>query len=747
VSSISIDPLLGRAVAGKYEIRELLGTGAMGKVYRAYHSGLDKMVAIKVLIRIPGVEEAQARRFRAEARAASRLEHPNSVQILDFGEEPDGLQYIVMELLEGIDLQQLVAEQGPLPTERVAWIMSQVFSALAAAHHSEVIHRDVKPGNIMLVQKSSEDGQIRDFVKVCDFGLAKILDPDANETGGPLTAKGAVFGTPAYMSPEQARGEPLDARSDIYSCGVVMYKMITGHAPFRAESATKVLLGHIHEVPPPLKSWGLPVEPGLEAVVLKAMAKEPQHRYPSARDARDALRALLERLGHAAPPTGVNPTPILPQARAQSMVATEQVRLRSDQADTQATLLATEVMSARPRPSSAVHTQYADTAPPPTPAPRRAPPAAPRAAPLSAPPPPAPGGAAGWALIPGALALIAAAGLVVVLALRHREAPPAGDPAAPSAAGSLAPGPAAQRALEHPDGTPQAGSLGTALASGPAAQRSLEHPDGTPGTPGTALAPGPAAQRALEHPDGTPRTPGTALAPGPAAQGSLEHPDGTPGTPGAALAPGPAAQRSLEHPDRTPQAGSLGTALAPGPAAHPDGTPGTLGAALAPKPESQRSLQAPRPRTPRAPAPQAQAVVLPSPAPPAPPTPAAVAGAALPAPVPAPAPPPPPAALRVDLTRVEVEGAVSRTRSQDALARHVAKAQACLQPLVGPGAEGQVAVAAELDGHGRLGKIEASGLTGAQDCVREAFEAARLPRPDTGGARVRFWLAYRTDSP
>ncbi|MCA9579935.1 MAG: serine/threonine protein kinase, partial [Myxococcales bacterium] len=202
---------------------------------------------------------------------ASRLEHPNTVRILDFGEEPDGLLYIAMEYLEGEDLQARIADQGPMTTQSVAWIMSQTFSALAAAHAHDVIHRDMKPGNIMLVRRDSEDGPIADFVKVCDFGLAKIADgPDGSLTGTPLTAQGAVFGTPAYMSPEQARGDPLDARSDIYSCGVVMYKMMVGHTPFRAESPTGVLLGHIHEAPPKLTSWGLPVHPELCRVVERA---------------------------------------------------------------------------------------------------------------------------------------------------------------------------------------------------------------------------------------------------------------------------------------------------------------------------------------------------------------------------------------------------------------------------------------------------------------------------------------------
>ncbi|MCB9649170.1 MAG: serine/threonine protein kinase [Deltaproteobacteria bacterium] len=597
MSSISIDPLLGRLVAGKYEIRELLGVGAMGKVFRAHHVGLDKAVAIKVLIRMPGVEEAQARRFRAEARAASRLEHPNSVQILDFGEDPDGLQYIVMELLEGIDLQQLVAEQGPLPTARVAWIMSQVFSALSAAHRSDVIHRDVKPGNIMLVEKASEEGPIQDFVKVCDFGLAKILDVGSGETA-PLTAKGAVFGTPAYMSPEQARGEPLDLRTDIYSSGVVMYKMITGHAPFRAESAPKVLLGHLHEEPPPLRSWGIEVDPGLEAVMLRAMAKDPADRYPSALEARDALRAVLAGLGHAPPATGRMTAP----ARPQSAVPTEQVRLRNDALDTQDTLLDTESATVHARGQSALDTRYAPTVPPPASRPEPPPTVATTAS----------GGTAWWALVPGALALVAAAA-------PGRGARPAQGGAGRGRGRPRAGGPGAD------DARPRARDAGRGRAGCP-----------SPSTP---------RGRASEAPPAAPDAP------------------------------------ALEEPE------------------------------------------------------------VPTPAPPAP-----APVAAMPAPR-APESPARPQPVVVTLARVEVQGAVSRTRCQDALARHLPKAQACLQPLVyaaGGAERGEVAVEADLDAQGRLVDMVARGLTGAQDCVREAFQAARLPRPDTGEVRVRFWLGYRS---
>jgi len=297
-AGMSTDLLVGRTIGEKFALESLLGAGAMGAVYRAHHIALDKIVAVKVMHRGLLADPTFATRFHREAKAASRLDHPNSIRILDFGEEPDGLLYIVMDHLDGRDLLRVIQEDWPLPAWRTVEILSQALSALAVAHDMGVLHRDLKPENIMVLRNVNDDGTPTDVVKVLDFGIAKITDGrdtqvPVSSTYSKLSTGGMLVGTPAYMSPEQAQGEPLDARSDLYSVGVILYQILTMCLPFEAASAVGLLLKHVHEKPPAPSSVSSAVHPGLEAVCLKAMSKQRRDRYPNAREMRAALRTAV----------------------------------------------------------------------------------------------------------------------------------------------------------------------------------------------------------------------------------------------------------------------------------------------------------------------------------------------------------------------------------------------------------------------------------------------------------------------
>jgi eukaryotic-like serine/threonine-protein kinase len=290
------DPTLGRTIAGKFAVQQRLGAGAMGVVYLARQLALDKVVAIKVLHRQLAVDGAFTERFRREARAASRLDHPNSIRVFDFGQEPDGLLYLAMEYVDGPDLFSVLSERGPLPPEAIVDLLCQVLAALAVAHDLGVLHRDLKPENIMIVRGKGDDGLPVDIVKVCDFGIAKIVDqsPDPSEDGARRhTTRGLVVGTPAYMSPEQARGGALDGRSDLYTVGVILYELLTGQVPFDGGSPLDVVLKHISEAPSPPSFHTPAVDPRLEAICMKALSKEPADRFQDAREMRLALRSAL----------------------------------------------------------------------------------------------------------------------------------------------------------------------------------------------------------------------------------------------------------------------------------------------------------------------------------------------------------------------------------------------------------------------------------------------------------------------
>jgi serine/threonine-protein kinase len=273
----SDDPLIGRTLPGGYVILELVGIGGMGRVYRAEQTNLGRTVAVKIVHPHLVGEESAVARFITEARAASRLNHPNSVGVIDFGKTSDGQLYLVMEFLRGRDLARVAYEEGPLPFRRIIEVLRQTLAALDEAHHLGIIHRDLKPENIIL-EPLRLGG---DFVKVVDFGLAKMR-PEAQMPS--ITSPGIVCGTPEYMSPEQGRGDPLDARSDVYALGIVLYQLLTGRLPFEADSPTQVVLMHLSKPPqdPRQVAPERQIPEPIVKVTLRALAKDPRERYASA---------------------------------------------------------------------------------------------------------------------------------------------------------------------------------------------------------------------------------------------------------------------------------------------------------------------------------------------------------------------------------------------------------------------------------------------------------------------------------
>src|SRR5262245_28886149 len=247
----------------------------MGKVYLAEQTNLGKQIAIKVLHANMAGDPSLEKRFHREARAASMLSHPNIVQTVDYGNDT-GILYIAMELLAGRDLRKVIRDEWPLGGERIAHLVGQVLSALDEAHAKGLVHRDLKPENVMLIDVRGE----ADFVKVCDFGIAKVQSERDGDSSA-ITTAGMVCGTPEYMSPEQARGDPLDGRSDLYSVAVILYHMVAGELPFRAESALGVVTKHLMEppVPPSKKRPGAVIAPPLEALIMRGLEKDREKRF------------------------------------------------------------------------------------------------------------------------------------------------------------------------------------------------------------------------------------------------------------------------------------------------------------------------------------------------------------------------------------------------------------------------------------------------------------------------------------
>ncbi|WP_437757545.1 protein kinase domain-containing protein [Sorangium sp. So ce1389] len=280
------DPYIGTTFDHRYKIERLLGEGGMGYVYLARHKVIDKRVAVKVLRAELARDREIFERFVQEARAASSIGNPHIVDISDFGDLPDGSTYFVMEYLEGVSLAQLIDSPNELPMDRICHIALQLSAGLAAAHEAGIIHRDLKPDNVFVVARGSDPN----FVKILDFGIAKV----STSTTTKLTRAGAVFGTPHYMSPEQAAGAPIDHRTDIYSLGVMLYELVSRQLPFNADNFMGILTQHMYKAPVPIRALvgGPDCPPGLEAVILKCLSKKPESRYQTMGD----LHADLERV-------------------------------------------------------------------------------------------------------------------------------------------------------------------------------------------------------------------------------------------------------------------------------------------------------------------------------------------------------------------------------------------------------------------------------------------------------------------
>ena len=274
----STDPLVGRVLDSKYELGERLGEGGMGAVYRARRLHIGDEVAVKVLHRQFIRETGGLERFRREARSAALIRHTNVVAIHDFSEATgdDASAYIVMELVRGKSLRDLLRQEGRLEPERAVALMRDICAGVGVAHRQGIVHRDLKPDNVIVVPPDVEGD--REMAKVLDFGLAKLRDSAAELT---LTQTGAVMGTPYYMSPEQWQGEPLDARSDVYSLGAMFYEMLTASPPFNSTSAAGLMVKHLNEAPPDLEPY-LQISPTLEIVCQRALSKTPEERQADA---------------------------------------------------------------------------------------------------------------------------------------------------------------------------------------------------------------------------------------------------------------------------------------------------------------------------------------------------------------------------------------------------------------------------------------------------------------------------------
>jgi serine/threonine-protein kinase len=293
------DPLVGAVLAGRYVVKSRIGEGGMGLVYEGLHRDIDKQVAIKVLRDDLSRRPEVVARFRQEAKSASRIGHENIVDISDFGETTRGASYFVMEFLDGEDLANVLGRDVTVDADRACAIVLQCCRALSATHAKGIVHRDIKPENIFLTQRDGVD----DFVKIVDFGIAKMSDIETDGAPGrKLTKTGMIFGTPEYMSPEQAAGKELDHRVDVYALGIILYECLAGRVPFEGDTFMGVLTQHLFAELPPIEEFNpnAKVSRELELVIRKALAKDPDDRYQDTEELAEAIKCALEgRLSRA----------------------------------------------------------------------------------------------------------------------------------------------------------------------------------------------------------------------------------------------------------------------------------------------------------------------------------------------------------------------------------------------------------------------------------------------------------------
>ncbi len=311
------EALVGTELDGRYRIDALLGSGGMGAVFRGHHRFMDQAVAVKVLRPHLARDPSAVKRFVREARGTLKIASDHAVKVLDFAVTDAGLLYMVLELLDGRTVGAELASDGAIAPRRAVRIARQVCAALAAAHRVGLIHRDLKPDNLMLVRRGADP----DHVKVLDFGLAKVMEGAGEQalSMAALTQGGIVFGTPDYMAPEQALGQALDGRCDLYALGATLYEMVTGEAPFPRDSPLEVLAAHVRDPVPSARARVATVPVSLDGLIARCLAKEPDAR-PATADALAAELAAIEAelAGHPRPlHTATQSVPALPIARAE----------------------------------------------------------------------------------------------------------------------------------------------------------------------------------------------------------------------------------------------------------------------------------------------------------------------------------------------------------------------------------------------------------------------------------------------